>query len=83
MVGLMPNNEGLNYMVATTCKWQNSGSKWHINSAKIVTTGERVWVMQDSISAYQCKRNISIIKISIDLWIIIPNQNKTSHEAPE
>ena len=35
-------NKGLNYMVATTCKWENSRSKWHINSAKVATMEERV-----------------------------------------
>ena len=75
---LMPNNEGLNYMVATTCKWENSRSKWHINSVKVVTIGKRVWVMQDSVSAYQCKGIQVSEKINIDLNNIT-QQWKTSH----
>ena len=31
---LMPDNKGLNYMVATTCKWENNRSTWQIKSAK-------------------------------------------------
>ena len=36
----MPNNEGLNYMVATTCKRENSRSTWQIKSAKICNNSE-------------------------------------------
>ena len=54
---LMPDNKGLNYMVATTCKWENSGSKWHINSTKVATMGKR-----DNINLCQCKINTNNIK---------------------
>ena len=40
MSGLMPNNEGLNYMVATTCKWENSRSTWQIKSARNCNNGK-------------------------------------------
>ena len=63
----MPNNKSLNYMVAATCS-EKTVEAYGISIVQdLQQSGERVWVMQNNVSAYQCKRNINIIKISIDL----------------
>ena len=59
MVGLMPNNEGLNYMVATTCKWENNRSHGMPVVQNVQQWG-RDWGRRDNINSCQCKSNTNI-----------------------